>query len=83
MDEPQSRRVQRLPAKSEPFEQRSVDCLACTIHLVADQGMADRRHVHADLMRAAGFQPAFDQRGAGPAGVTTRQWVTARLPRGR
>ena len=34
-----------------------------TIDRVAEQGVADRRHVHAHLMRAPGFQPAFDQRG--------------------
>ena len=31
--------------------------------LIADDWMADMRHVDADLVRAAGFQPAFDQRG--------------------
>jgi hypothetical protein len=30
---------------------------------VADQRMADMGHVHADLMGAAGFEPAFDHGG--------------------
>src|ERR1700679_1867944 len=30
---------------------------------VADQGMAQMGQVHADLVRAAGLQPALDQRG--------------------
>jgi hypothetical protein len=28
---------------------------------IADERMADMGHVHADLVGAAGFQPAFDQ----------------------
>src|SRR5262245_10423625 len=29
---------------------------------IADDRMADMRHMHTDLMRAAGFEPAFDER---------------------
>ena len=35
---------------------------SAAVHRIADQRMTDMRHVHADLMRASGFQTAFDQR---------------------
>ena len=35
------------------------------IGLIAQQSMACIRHMHPDLMRAPGFQPAFDQRRTG------------------
>ena len=34
---------------------------------IADQGMAQMGQMHADLVGAPGFQPAFDQRGERPA----------------
>ena len=61
---PSSRRVQRLAAETQPFEQRSRGLSCSSIDRIADQRMADRRHVDAHLMRAPGFQPAFDQRRA-------------------
>ena len=54
--------MQRLTVKSDSpakFPQP-----ALTIEWVAQQGVTDMRHMHADLMRAPGFQPAFHQRGA-------------------
>ena len=35
---------------------------ACAVVRVADHRMADMRHVDADLVGAAGLQPAFDER---------------------
>src|SRR5438552_14138016 len=37
---------------------------AAPVHGVADQRMADMLEVHADLVRAPGLEPAFDERGA-------------------
>ena len=42
------------------------------VDLVADDGVADRLEVHADLMRASRLEPAFEQRhqfGQGEAGL--------------
>jgi len=38
-------------------------CVSGTVAAVADERMADRRHVDPDLVRAAGFQPAIEERG--------------------
>ena len=35
------------------------------ISLVAHDGRADVRHVHADLVRASGLEAAFDEGGGG------------------
>ena len=43
--------------------------------------MADRGHVDAHLVGAAGLQPAFDQRRVAAATSSRFQCVTARLPR--
>ena len=43
-------------------QQRRSGCAAAAIRRVAQQRMADRRQVHADLVRAAGLQPAADER---------------------
>ena len=54
MHQRQLRRVQRLP--------RERDRPAPSVRRIADQRMADRRQVHADLVRASGLQPAAQQR---------------------
>src|SRR5213593_632991 len=48
---------------------RKVDAVAraAPVHGVADQRMADVLEVHADLVRAPGLEPAFDERGAAEA----------------
>ena len=57
-----ARKFEHLPAKriGQPVrlgEER------LSIVSVADQGVADMRHMNPDLMRPACFEPAFDQRG--------------------
>ena len=73
MHEGQPERMQRLARQSGSGR--------AAIQRIADQRMADRRHVHADLVRAAGFERAahrdavgmtvqpFDQRAGGLAGM--------------
>src|SRR5437867_4607546 len=48
---------------------READAVACAaaVHGVADQRVADVLEVHADLVRAPGLEPAFDERGAAEA----------------
>ena len=57
------RRMQRLPGKSLSPEKVPVRFLRPAIGRIAEQRMADRRHVHAHLMCAAGLQLALHQRG--------------------
>ena len=57
MDEFQLARVQTLAAK--PLVGRG-----CAVKRVAEQRVPDVRHVDADLMRAAGLEPAADVRVA-------------------
>src|SRR5262245_49672288 len=64
-------RVKRLPGKFRRcFERRSLFFATglgrmprTTVSRIADQGMIDMRKMYADLMRAAGLEPALDQRG--------------------
>ena len=64
-------RVQRLPAQSLDEaagalgQQRDLGAEPLRVERIADDGAADMRHVHADLMGAAGFQMAAHQRGDG------------------
>src|SRR3546814_19072646 len=64
MNKTQMGRVQCLAGeipRSQYIRQR---LSGASIDRVADERMADMRHMHAHLMRAAGFEPAFDQGGA-------------------
>ena len=54
----------RLPRRFR--QQRRLGGEAGAIGAVADHRMADRRHVDADLVGAAGLQAAFDQGGKRP-----------------
>src|SRR5574340_109575 len=63
MEQPQPFGVQRLARERNPV----VAAAAGTIHLLADQRMADVLHVHPDLMGTPGFQLAAYQRHAGKA----------------
>ena len=62
MDEAKLGSVQRLTMKTKFLQQLAVRFSGSAVNRVADQRMADRRHVDADLVGSAGFQPAFDQR---------------------
>ena len=53
--------VQRLAREPERLAR------AAAVDRVAEQRMVDVLEVHPDLVRAAGFQPAFDQRRAAEA----------------
>src|SRR4051812_1405765 len=48
---------------------REIDAMAraAAIDRIADQRMADVLEVHADLVRAAGLEATFDERGAAEA----------------
>ncbi len=78
--EPERRRVQRLPVKAEFVKQLAMSLARTAVDRVAEQRMSDRGHVDADLVGAAGFEAAFDQRGIAED-VFRFQCVTARLPR--
>jgi hypothetical protein len=73
MREAQRRGVQRLAREGRdgaapPGRQRLRRHLAApAIDRIADQPVADMGHVHPDLVRAPGLQPAFDQRAGGGA----------------
>ena len=54
VDEPEARGVQRLP--------RERDGAALSVRGIADERMAERGEMHADLMRAARLEPAREQR---------------------
>ena len=68
MDKAEPPGVQRLARKAGDFARRPARCGrsaaagARAIDRVADQRMADMRQMHADLVRAAGGEPAFEQR---------------------
>ena len=71
MDKAQYRGMQGLAAEASECgadgggEPQDACRMAPAIDRVAEQGVAGMGHVHADLVGAAGFQPAFDQ-GGGP-----------------
>ena len=61
MHERETLRVQRL-ARERGEERRQLRGPSTAVHGIADQRVADRRHVHANLVRASGLEPAGDQR---------------------
>src|SRR6266850_2951770 len=61
MAEAQFGSVQGLAGKAEAVAR------AAAVDGVADQRVADVLEMHADLVRAAGLEPAFDERGAAEA----------------
>jgi len=63
MGESQLRCVQRLSAKAELFQYLVVGFSRPSIDGITNERMAERCHVHPDLVGATGFQPAFDQGG--------------------
>src|SRR3954470_17691885 len=58
------RGVQRLPMEIACSGRQTARKPRAAIDAIADQWIAERLHVHADLMRAAGFQSALDLRPA-------------------
>ena len=63
MGEAKLGRVKGLAVKAKLVQYFSVRFSRPTVDRIADQGMADRGHMHANLVGPAGFQPAFDQCG--------------------
>ena len=61
--EPKLRRVQRLPMKLQFLQHLAVRLSRTAVDGVADQRVADRCHVDADLMGSARLQTALDQSG--------------------
>src|SRR5690349_3048095 len=61
MDEAEVGCVQGLPMKTKLFQQVTMRLSGAAVNRVADERMADRRHVDPDLVRPACFQAAFDQ----------------------
>ena len=55
MDEPEIRGVQGLTAETKRFKQRLLTRPVSTVDRVAEQGVPDRGHVDAHLMRATRF----------------------------
>src|SRR5260221_12412513 len=55
--------VQRLPMKLKFLQYLAVRLSWAAVDRVADQRMADRSHVDADLVGPPGLQPAFDESG--------------------
>src|SRR3546814_10856636 len=64
MDKPKIGCMERLPPETEPIQQFAWPGATARIERVAEQRMADGRHMDADLMGAAGLQPTFDHRRA-------------------
>src|SRR3546814_10897960 len=62
MDKPKIGCMERLPPETEPIQQFAWPGATARIERVAEQRMADGRHMDADLMGAAGLQPTFDHR---------------------
>ena len=69
VDEAEARRVQRLAR--EAAEARPPPA-AAAVDGVADQRMPGEGHVHPDLVRAAGLEPAFDERRLRSSGRSAR-----------
>ena len=61
MNEPEPGGVQRLTAETQGFQNRLVTLLCSTVNRIAEQGVTERGHVHAHLMRSPGFQATLDQ----------------------
>src|SRR3546814_12244564 len=61
MNKAQMGRVQCLPREIPRFQHVRQRFSGAAIDRIADEWMADMRHVDADLMGAPGFEPAFDQ----------------------
>ena len=55
--------MQRLAVKAELFQHFQVRRAGSAVGRIAEQRVADRRHVDAHLVSAAGLEPAFDQGG--------------------
>ena len=66
MNETQTGRVQRLAPKTERVERCTVAALPARIDRITEQRMPHRRHVHAHLMCAPGFEPTVKS-DPGPA----------------
>ena len=67
MNEAKFRRVEGLAAEVKRVEQLANPLMRRpAIDRIAEQRMADRRHVDPYLVRAPGLQPAFYQRGVAP-----------------
>src|SRR3546814_12508028 len=66
MDKPKIGRMERLSRETEPIQQFAWPGATARIDRVAEQRMADGRHMDADLMGAAGLQPKFAPRRALP-----------------
>src|SRR3546814_12647009 len=64
MDKPKIGCMERLPPETEPIQQFAWPGATARIERVAEQRMANGRHMDADLMGAAGLQPTFDHRRA-------------------
>ena len=73
--------VKRLAMKFEFFQEFAVSLSGTAVDRIAQERVAYRGHVHADLMRSAGFEPALNQRRVPLEGTSRFQCVTARFPR--
>ena len=62
MDKAKFRRMERLAPEIEPREELPMRLFRPPIDRIAEQRMADMRHMDANLVRTAGFEPAFDER---------------------
>ena len=60
MGEAKLRRVQCLAMKAKLLQHLAMRLSRAAVNRIAEQRVADRRHVHANLVRAPGFEPAFD-----------------------
>src|SRR5688572_25137585 len=59
MHEAEFRRMQRLALKVQPFQYFAVRRAGPSIDRIAEQRVADRRHMDPNLVGSAGFQTAF------------------------
>src|SRR5687768_590684 len=71
MDESKPRRMKCLTMKIQLVQKLAMGLLRAAVDLIAKQGVADRGHVNAYLVRSPGLQSTLDQRRA----------VEDRLPR--
>src|SRR4051794_9249527 len=55
--------MQCLAMKLQVFQYSTVGLSRTSVDRIAEQRVTDRGHVNPNLMRSAGFELAFDQRG--------------------
>ena len=63
MRESESSGVKKLSAEGGKFDFANLDLQCCAIEVVSDERMLECGEVYANLMRSAGVELDFDERG--------------------